>query len=145
MEILNKITVKSVCGNISETAKAMQFDEQRDLCMVIGVVKSSEVVKSQYGESHRLIGEFKAVNLATQEQFFSGSCFLPAIAESLVIGQMDNTIENALQIAFKIGIKKAENKVGYEYTVKPLIKPAENNPLSSLESKIKVEDITYVP
>ena len=136
MEILNKITVKAVCGEL-------KCDKPQDLCVIIGVVRSSEEVKGIYGTSHRLVGEFKATNLKTQETFFSGNCFLPAIAESLVIGQLD--VDNAIQIAFKIGIRPANNKAGYEYTVKPLIEPAQNNPLAMLESKISVEDIDFKP
>lgn len=143
MEILSKITVKNVCGNIDEIAKTNK--RPVTLCQIIGMVRSYEEVKGVYGISYRFTGEFKATNLITQEKFFSGSCFLPGLAESLVMGQLEDGTNNALQIAFNIGIRPADNKVGYEYTVKPLIEPAENNPLAMLENKINnPKGITHV-
>ncbi len=139
MQILNKITVKAVCGELKNlfTLEEKQAGKDRDIMKVIGNVKNREEIKGQYGTSWKLKGEFKAVNIQTGEEFFSGACFLPGLAEELVIGQMDDIGDNSIQFAFIIGIKPAENKVGYEYIVKPLIKPAENNALTLIESKIK--------
>ena len=136
MEVLSKITIKGVCGNIDDLAKTLKGPIS--LCTIIGVVRSFEETHSNYGLSYRFNGDFKAINMLTNEQYFSGSCFLPAIAESLVHGQLDPMGINALQMAFTIGIKPANNKVNYEYTVKPLIQPAENNPLAALEKKISM-------
>lgn len=134
MQILNKITIKAVCG---ELKGKLNGNAEMELIKVIGNVKNREEIKGQYGTSWKLKGEFKATNIETNEEYFSGACFLPGLAEELVIGQMDDIGDNSIQFAFIIGIKAAENKVGYEYVVKPLIKPAENNALALIESKIK--------
>lgn len=136
MQILNKITMKSVCGELQGILEARQATDI-DTMTIIGVVKGKEEVPGQYGISWRLKGEFKAKNMMTKEDFYSGSCFLPSLAEDLILGQMDPQGENALQFAFVIGIKAAKNKVGYEYSVKPLIKPSDNNALMLIEKQIQ--------
>lgn len=128
--------MKSVCGDMEGVLEAKKVSDL-DIMKVLGVVKEKEAVTGQYGTSYRLKGEFKAHNMITKEEFYSGSCFLPGLAEDLVTGQLDPHGENALQFAFIIGIKAAKNKVGYEYSVKPLIKPAENNALLLIEKQIE--------
>ncbi len=135
MQLLNKITVKAVCGDLEDAVTAER--PSLDIMQVIGVVKDKEKITGQYGDSYKLKGEFKAVNMVTKEPFYSANCFLPGLANDLVVNQMDGTSDNAIQFAFVIGIKYAKNKVGYEYSVKPLIQPAENNALNLIENQIK--------
>jgi hypothetical protein len=134
MEILNKITVKGVCGELENKLGDLK---EMAVMKVIGIVKDKEEVKGQYGTSFRLKGEFKAINLSNKQEYFSANCFLPGLAEDLVIGQMDPQGDNAVQFAFVIGIKAAKNKVGYEFSVMPLIKPAENNALMLIEKQME--------
>lgn len=133
MEILNKITIKGVCGELEDK---LGDNKDMNVAKIIGIVKDKEAVVGQYGTSYRLKGEFKATNLMTKNEYFSANCFLPGLAEDLVVGQMDPQGENAIQFAFIIGIKAAKNKVGYEFTVQPLIKPAENNALMLIEKQM---------
>ncbi len=138
MQLLNKITIKAVCGDLENAVT--QEKPTLNICQVIGVVKDKEKITGQYGDSYKLKGEFKAVNLITKEQFYSANCFLPGLANDLVVNQIDSTGDNAVQFAFVIGIKFAKNKVGYEYSVQPLIKPAENNALNLIENQIKTSN-----
>lgn len=133
MEILNKITVKGVCGELE--GKLGDLKEMA-VMKVIGIVKDKEEVTGQYGVSYRLKGEFKAIDMMTKNEYFSANCFLPGLAENLVINQMDPQGDNAVQFAFVIGIKAAKNKVGYEFSVMPLIKPSENNALMLIEKQM---------
>lgn len=134
MQILNKITIKGVCGKLENYPN---MEEGVDLIQVIGNVRDKEEIKTQYGESWKLKGEFKAINLTTKEDFFSAACFLPSLAEQLIVNQLELVEGGAVQFAFVIGIRSAKNAVGYEYTVKPLIAPAENNALTLIEKQIK--------
>lgn len=135
MELLNKITIKGVCGELE--GAVTESKPTLDIVQIIGIVKDKEEIKGQYGVSWKLKGEFKAVNLVTKDQFYSANCFLPGLAQDLVLSQLQDIGDNAVQFAFVIGIKYAKNKVGYEYLVKPLIKPAENNALTLIENQIK--------
>lgn len=133
MKILSKISPKAVCGELKG-----RLGDQKDMnvMQVLGIAKTKEVYNGTFGESWRIKGEFKALNLMTKEEFYAGECFLPGLAESLIAGQMDDASDNAIQFAFIIGIKAADNKVGYEFTVEPLIKPAENSALAMIEKQL---------
>lgn len=133
MELVNKITVKIVCGVIAE---AMQGKKTLDLMQIVGIANGTGITNGTYGESVFLKGQFKATNLLTKDVFASGKCYLPDAATNLVAGQLngDNT---QVQFAFIIGAKAANNKVGYEYFVKPLIEPSENDPIALIENQIK--------
>lgn len=135
MQIVSKISPKSVCGELKGTLENLGKQEL-DVMRVIGITKKKEAFTGQFGVSWRLQGEFKALNLTTKEEYYSPECFLPGLAESLITNQMDDAGENAIQFAFIIGIKAADNKVGYEFTVKPLIKPAENSALAMIEKNL---------
>jgi len=142
MQLLNKITIKSVCGDLEN---AVTPDKPNlNIVQIIGIVKGKEKIPGQFGESTKLKGEFKAINLVTKEEFYSANCYLPGLASDLVENQLDPVSDNAIQFAFIIGIKYAKNKVGYEYTVQPLIKPAENNALTLIENQIKVTDPSQI-
>lgn len=141
MEILNKITVKGVCGELE--GKLGDLKEMA-VMKIIGVVKDKEEVKTQYGTSWRLKGEFKATNMQTKTEYFSANCFLPGLAEDLVVGQMEPHADNALQFAFVVGIKAAKNAKGYEYSVIPLIRPAENNALMLIEKQMEEFSATEI-
>lgn len=134
MQLLNKITIKSVCGELE--GAVTEAKPTLDIAQIIGIVKEKEEIKGQYGSSWKLKGEFKAINLITKEPFYSANCFLPGLASDLVVNQLQDVGDNAVQFAFVIGIKYAKNKVGYEYSVKPLIKPSENNALTLIENQI---------
>lgn len=135
MQLLNKITIKGICGDLEGAVTEQK--PNLDIAQIIGIVKDKEEIKGQYGSSWKLKGEFKAVNLVTKEPFYSAACFLPGLASDLVVNQLQDVGDNAVQFAFIIGIKYAKNKVGYEYSVKPLIQPAENNALTLIENQIK--------
>lgn len=138
MQILNKITMKAVCG--AEVKEYLGDFEQLDFIMVIGIAKQKAIHHSTFGgqpkQSWALLGEFKAINLQTKEEFYAPKCFLPDLAADLVANQMEEGQDNALQFAFVLGAKKSKSTVGYEYTCKPLVKPAENSPLSMLEKQV---------
>lgn len=139
MQIVNKITMKVVMGR--DVKECVIKDDQIDLMQVVGVATKKEVFKSTFGgevsESWCIFGEVKAKNLETGEMFYSPSrCFLPPLAADLIAAQMDLTAQNSVRWAFVLGVKFSKAPIGYEYTVKPLLKPAENNALDNIEKEI---------
>jgi len=132
MDIVSKITVKGICGALKEPEKPVK------LLQVYGLVRSSEVGKTTYGEYIRFRGNFEAVNLETGQMYQSGALILPAIAESLLYGAAASLEEgSALRFAFEIGIKPSKSPTGYDYTVTPLVEGSENDPLADLRSQVK--------
>lgn len=127
MKLLSKISVKTVCGNVKELPN-------ENLMRVIGIAKGTFTGTTNFGEYVGFKGQFKAINLATGEEFSSGKLFLPEIAQNLVEGALSET--ESVEFAFDLGKKEADNAVGYEYTIQPLIEAKENNPLALLEQKL---------
>lgn len=140
MQIVNKITMKVVMGR--DVKDFVIENEQIDLVQIVGMAKKKEVFKSTFGgkveESWCIHGEVKAINLQTREEFYSPNrCFLPPLAADLLAAQLDDTDNNCVKWAFVLGVKWSKSQVGYEYTVKPLLKPAENNTLDNIEKEIQ--------
>ena len=136
--LVNKITMKSVCGapemqsveivDESGVKKTVLRGVERLYMRVVGVARGSENITSQYGDSIKFLGDFRAINIQTGEVFNAGNVFLPNIAESYVYNALE-AVKHAegfsgLELAFDIGVKPASTPMGYEYTVKPLIEPA---------------------
>lgn len=140
MQIVNKITMKVVMGR--EVKSFVIENEQVDLVQIVGMAKKKEIFKSAFGgetqDSWCIFGEVKAKNLQTGEVFYSPNrCFLPPLAGDLLAAQLDETDQNAVKWAFILGVKWSKAQVGYEYTVKPLLKPSENNALDNIEKEIQ--------
>lgn len=139
MQIVNKITLKVVMGR--EIKSFVIENEQVDLVQIMGIAKKKEIFKSTFGgeisESWCFTGEVKAKNLQTGEMFYSPNrCFLPPLAGEFLAAQMDGTDQNSIKWAFVLGVKWSKAQVGYKYTLKPLLKPAENNALDNIEKEI---------
>lgn len=139
MQIVNKITMKVVMGR--EVKSFVIENEQVDLIQIVGLAKKKEIFNSTFGgeitESWCFHGEVKAKNLQTGEVFYSPNrCFLPPLAGDLLAAQLDDTDQNSVKWAFVLGVKWSKAQVGYEYTVKPLLRPAENNALDNIEKEI---------
>ena len=137
MELLNKISVKGVYGAID--IKALHAGGAKTLMRVMGIVNSYKVITTSFGDSIAFLGNIKAVNVDTGDEFRSGKAFLPAIASLLIEGALSGQNAEGVQFAFDVGIKPVQDRQGkdsYEYTVKPLIDTADNDPLKLLEDKI---------
>ena len=137
MELLNKISIKGVYGSID--VKSLHTGGAKSLMRVLGVVNSYKVIATNFGDSVAFMGNIKATNLETGEEFRSGKAFLPAIASVLIEGALNGEHAEGVQFAFDVGVKPVQDRQGkdsYEYTVKPLIDTADNDPLKLLEEKI---------
>jgi hypothetical protein len=110
-KLSNKISVKSVCG---ETKTLVPETGEKLLMRIVGVVNGTIVKESQYGESIGLRGQFQAENKDTGEVFVSSTAWLPKTLSDSILGAFNG---EPLQFAADIGVKKAANAIGYEYTI----------------------------
>lgn len=128
MRLLKKISVSTVCGKIEDKT-------ERALLHVYGVTHGVKQGQSDYGPWISFVGNFAAVNLETGEEFRAGKLFLPEIAEIMLHSQLAEA--DSVQFAFEIGIiESKKSAIGYEYTVKPLVKPQENDPLLAMKKQL---------
>ena len=138
MKLVNKISVKTVCGKVKTVVKTrVDADGNQEpfktvepglLMRVAGICTGSDIVSTAYGDSVRFKGEFAATDLATGEIFQGGQLFLPEVAEKFVAATLDS-VKNGenfqgLELAFDIGVEPANTPSGYQYTVAPLIQQA---------------------
>ena len=62
---------------------------------------------------------------------------LIAIAANLEMVDDDGKrVNNSIQFAVEVGVKKAENQIGYEYTAKEIMKSNAADPLASIRESI---------
>ena len=135
--LLKKLSVKNICGTIKSPAPGIE----QKLVIVMGYAKGSEIKKTTFGDSIGFHGDFKGIDIETGEEFRSGVCYLPDVAESLIENALDDH-EGVVEFAFEIGIvgvaPRTPGEEGkYEYRCKPLMKASENDPLAQLETRLK--------
>lgn len=124
-KLVSRISVKLVSGDVRKL-------EPGFVMRIIGIATDTKAVTTQYGESIGLKGQFMAIN-PKGEQFMSGTAYLPNIALSLITGQLAADQVEGVKFAFDL-FKVLDDSVmiGYRYEAKPLVEPAENNPLFDL-------------
>lgn len=135
--LLKKLSIKGVCGDI----KAPAVGEVRELAVIMGYARTSEIKKTTFGDSIGFHGDFKGIDIDTGEEFRSGVCYLPDVASDLLNNAMMGG-EGSVEFGFKISVvgvkgrqEGEQNK--YEYRCSPLMEAAENDPLNALENRIK--------
>lgn len=137
MEILNKITMKGICDK--DVKELLGDNESIDLAQIIGFA-TGEVTgdkPTQYGDNVWITGEFKAKNLLTGKEFYSPKLYPPPTMHKVISAQLVGIEHPKVQFAFVVGIKKSKQAVGYEYTLRSLIEPKEeNNPFAAIENQI---------
>lgn len=139
--LISKISVKKVCGEIKKVT------EKKSLMRVIGIVTSLKTGSSQYGEFVEFIGDFEATNLETGEVCRALKCFLPHIASDITADAVRRGEESGgfkgVEMAFEIGVRPADNAIGYEYDILPLIENRNVDALEALRKKtLKIENKT---
>lgn len=135
--LLKKLSVKAIVGAIV----APPVGEMKELAVIIGFARDSEIKNTSFGDSTGFMGDFKGINVETGEEFRAGKLYLPDVAENLLANALAST-DGMVEFGFKvsiIGVKgRNEGETGkYEYRCEPLMKAAENDPLDALESRIK--------
>lgn len=140
MQLVSKISAKTVYGSVDikalHTAKV-----EKKIIRVIGLASGIKTGETSFGAFVAFTGNFKAINLDTNEEFRSGKVFLPNIAQNLLEGALAQTESDAVEFAFDIGVKPVQDRQGkdsYEYTVTPLMAAQDNDPLAALEGKLNL-------
>lgn len=154
-QLLKKMSAKTICGNVKSLARVTFYKEKADkdgnlvlledapkgidLFRVIGVADGIKSGNSQFGDWISFTGNFKAIGLRPDEngevdEYRSAVLFLPAPADQLLVEALKDN--DNVELAFIIGISPSTGVLGYEYTCQPLIKPQENDAISSLEQKL---------
>jgi len=124
--LIGKISVAKVFGKLDRK------DLPKGTIMrVVGIANGVRTGTSNFGAWEAVRGDFYAVNLLTGEEFRSGQCFMPNTAISLVTGALAGS-PDGVEFAFDFGVKANDSTVGYEYTVKPVVKAKESEAMTSL-------------
>lgn len=128
--IVSKLSVKKICGKVKKPEGKVM------LMQVFGIATGTKSDESNFGPWTALLGQFRAVNLETGEVFQSGVCFLPNTGLNLITPLLKKDGVDGLEFALNIGVIPAENTVGYEYYVEPVIEAKDNDPLEILSKKV---------
>lgn len=135
--LLKKLSIKGICGDV----KAPAVGVSKELAVILGYARTSEIKKTTFGDSIGFHGSFKGIDVETGEEFQSGVCYLPDVASDMLNNAMLDT-EGVVEFGFKIfvvGVKGRTEGEGnkYEYRCAPLMEVSENDPLNALETRIK--------
>lgn len=144
MELLKKISSKVVIGS-KEKIRGMVAKGAIELYTVYGVATGVRSGESNFGAWESLIGNFEACRTDDGVMFGSSQCFLPDPVGGMVAGQLNGGETSSVQFAVMIGAKPSDTAIGYEYTVTPLVEPAENDALSVLREKVSAQKALPAP
>lgn len=128
MERIRKITPKGVLALFDTTIKEHAPGE---LFRIVGIVKSTEAVETNYGTSTKLKGTFKVIKEG--REFTSGSAFLPDIVTEIVEEGLAANSDEPLEFGFIINKNLNEaSSTGYDFSCSPLLAPTVADPLERL-------------
>lgn len=139
-EIVGKISTAKIVGKIDPTV--IPTNGQR-LMRTIGIASGFKTGKSTYGDFTCFTGSFECERISDGKVFVGSRLFLPPSVTDMVYTALQSNIDKesgemgAVEFAFEIGVKKASNPIGYEYTVKSLVKAAGADPLAALRNGVK--------
>ena len=142
--IVKKITTRVVCGKPSiekliEHNKVHGKEAVMPLFNVIGMASDSVAGLTDTGPYVRLLGQFKAVNVESGEEFRSGAAILPGSANDMVYGALKGLGEGggAVEFAFRIGVQRDESTpTGYVYVVEQVYQQGQHDSLAALEHRL---------
>ena len=127
--LLMKITMKSIGADLSSVKSVA-----KDHFEVWGMANAVEVIATTFGDSEKLRGEFRAVNLDSGELFQSSSAFLPRIVNDQIAAQLKNDSGSVVKFAYRVGTRPSSIAVGYEYVVTPLLAAEPSELMSELQA-----------
>src|SRR5262249_3822242 len=100
-QLVSKISPKTVAGK--ERRAPEKAGEIKWLYEVAGIVNGRRDGESDNGPWTALLGSFMAKRLSDGARFRSGQCFLPNVANNVVLGELTDDV-TGLQMAFRIGV-----------------------------------------
>jgi len=151
IEIVKKITFKTLAGVpsqsvINDAIKNDRTELPNKLC-VLGYATGEHIqVNQDTGETYRgLSGDFIAYSPENPDKKVqSGILYAPDIVTSLLKGRLaglgvGESVEFAVEIGVRLPRDGEKTPTGYIFTVKPLVKPAQNSPMLALMARVEAE------
>jgi len=135
MEIIGKISVKTVIGNkkIINDAISTYRGASVPIMRVVGRVTGIERGSSTYGEWLALKGNFQATNILNGEIFMSGTAFLDTTYCETIEEELLKDEVSVVEIAVDVNAASSEtSQSGYIYSLRPLL----NNTFNPFEKLI---------
>ena len=135
VQLIRKLSPKTVIGG-----RIKAPEKATPLYVVIGQAHGTKTGNSDNGPWVAFLGSFEATRASDGQRFQSGQCFVPKAIEDLLVsamkaGQKDDA-SASVEFAIEVGIKPADTTIGYEYTIKNLVKTSNADPLALLRSKV---------
>lgn len=130
-KILSKISFKTVCGKVNR--RELTADGSPKLVMrVLGQANGIKTGNTDFGEFTAFVGSFEVTNVETGEISRSGKMFLPMAAEVMLAGALAGST-GPVGFGFDIGVREADNQIGYEYTAESIFDVAETDPIEQMK------------
>jgi hypothetical protein len=144
--LLRKITTRTLGYGKRELQAAVKAveessEESAHLYNLAGRAKRTERGESNFGPWCAFKGEFLAV-LPDQTEYRSPKCFIPEPFGDMMESHVEQVDENGelryvqTDFAIEVHVVPAENAVGYEYKVIPIMKAQEGDELLHLRSEM---------
>lgn len=132
-ELLKKFTIKNVTGRL-----APPKDEKEELCTVIGRAMTAEMKETNYGPYVRFKGSFAAYTPDGKEYRTSTAIFPEVWQDQLAAPFFADEPPANLDFAVKLGIKKSDTPIGYEFYAEPVVDmDSASDPLAEIMSKAR--------
>lgn len=130
---IRRISTKTVCGtpDIEEIISKKKIE----LMDIFGIAGRTKIITSDFGDSIRFIGQFKAINLKTGEVFESSAMYLPKSLEEELSAAMMNAAQAEFAIRLSVNFDKS-TATKYYYDAVDLIKPQNSDAMKALEARV---------
>lgn len=143
---LRKLTTKGILGGVVSKVVDMSTMKEGDsvwLYDLYGTVTAANLEESDLGNYTRFKGRFEAVN-KDGAIFTSKAAILPALADEMFGDEIRDALAqegtDSLDLAVRVGAKKADNHNGYEYTVEPIVAVQTSDHLAHLRDQTKAKE-----
>ena len=169
MQVKKRLTIKDIVGGLREPKlddagnvvmkdgkaqdKAFDLFQTRDIALIVGTARSSEVGTTTYGDYTQYEGVFEATRLADGQTISAGRVIFPPPTDDVV----NNIFHNAksqdanaeVSFAFIIGTEayKRGDEDKYKYTCKPLTLAGMEtiDPLASIKAALGDQIVAFLP
>lgn len=148
MDIIRKANAKFIFPGL-DLKELIYFDKKNSeyaLYNIYGMATSYRSGEGTYGPWFSLRGDFGVETLLDYGDFKSGTeyrsaeAFLPTIVNDLYVSDVMKALNaegsKNVKFALKIGVRKADNPIGYEYTVKSLMEKTDTDMLSAIKNEV---------
>lgn len=152
MNLVKKLSAKSILGNVIDVVKAMEVGTTQLAYSVVGICSGFEQGSSTFGEWTRFTGDLEATNYITGEVFRASKGHLPEVLQDAILAGIEaNTeakvkdgkgittarLKENIEFAYKVSVERKEDNedgsISYEYKTEPLTEMTTNDNLSHLQ------------